>query len=152
MVKPVLCKGVIMTLGLGVSLAAAAQTLPSDAGKTPAVPIAGDNSDADGDELTLKEENLYGTDPYKADTDGDGLRDGTEIALELNPLARQTFEGFDDAELDSDEDGYSNLEEQNRGYGPADPYDSPAMPGWPRKDNWADGSARWHRSGPEEGP
>lgn len=151
MAIPVMFNTGITALGLGLSLAVAAPPLPHNGDNSPTVSIVGDNSDADGDELTRQEENLYGTDPDKADTDGDGLRDGTEIALELNPLAKQTQEGFDDTELDSDEDGYSNLEEQTRGYGPADPYDSPAMPGWPRKDNWADGSARWHKSGPEKG-
>ena len=33
-----------------------------------------------------EETNVYGTDPLVADTDGDGLEDGYEIANGLNPL------------------------------------------------------------------
>ncbi|MGD9611791.1 MAG: hypothetical protein AB7V22_02695 [Kiritimatiellia bacterium] len=55
-------------------------------------------------------------------------------------------------EMDSDGDGYSNLEEQSRGYGPADPYDTPAMPGWPQQNSWADGSTLWRDVGPGEMP
>lgn len=111
-----------------------------------------DDLDPDGDGLTSQEEYLLGTDPNNSDTDGDGLWDGTEVALALSPLTAQTEEGLIDAELDSDDDGYSNLEEQSRGYGPADPYDSPAVSGWPQQNSWADGSTLWRKSGLEETP
>lgn len=42
--------------------------------------------DADQDGLSNEEERLYGTDPHKADTDGDGYSDGTEIKSGYNPL------------------------------------------------------------------
>ena len=45
--------------------------------------------DSDGDGLSNASElNVYGTLPYDIDTDKDGLRDGTEVALGLNPLER----------------------------------------------------------------
>jgi hypothetical protein len=42
--------------------------------------------DADQDGLTNDEESLYGTDPQKADTDGDGYGDGAEVRSGYDPL------------------------------------------------------------------
>lgn len=42
--------------------------------------------DADQDGLTNEEEQLYGTDPQKADTDGDGYSDGAEVRSGYDPL------------------------------------------------------------------
>ncbi len=42
--------------------------------------------DSDQDNLSLDEEKLYGTDPDKADTDGDGYSDGVEVESGYNPL------------------------------------------------------------------
>lgn len=42
--------------------------------------------DADQDGLTNDEEQLYGTDPQKADTDGDGYSDGAEVRSGYDPL------------------------------------------------------------------
>ena len=42
--------------------------------------------DSDQDGLTNSEEKSYGTDPYKADTDGDGYSDGIEVRSGYNPL------------------------------------------------------------------
>lgn len=39
----------------------------------------GDTDDDDRDGLTNEEERQYGTNPYRADSDGDGLKDGDEI-------------------------------------------------------------------------
>ena len=57
--------------------------------------------DNDGDGLPDDRETLmYGTDPTKWDTDGDGLSDGYEIANGLNPLKRDTDgDGTDDDEF-----------------------------------------------------
>jgi len=41
--------------------------------------------DPDFDDLDDIQEKLYGTDPYKADTDGDGYSDSQEIAAGYNP-------------------------------------------------------------------
>jgi len=43
------------------------------------------NEDADGDGLTLAQEEQYGTDPNNPDTDGDGYSDGDEVAAGYNP-------------------------------------------------------------------
>lgn len=42
--------------------------------------------DSDQDGLTNDEEQLYGTDPQKADTDGDGYSDGAEVRSGYDPL------------------------------------------------------------------
>lgn len=45
--------------------------------------------DADGDELVAEEEEMYGTDPLNADTDGDGKPDGVEVAMGGNPTLNE---------------------------------------------------------------
>ena len=61
--------------------------------------------DADQDGLSDSDEvQHYGTDPNNADTDGDMMSDGWEVAAGLNPLA-------DDAGGDIDGDGLTNLDE-----------------------------------------
>ncbi|OGI21876.1 MAG: hypothetical protein A2808_01840 [Candidatus Moranbacteria bacterium RIFCSPHIGHO2_01_FULL_55_24] len=42
--------------------------------------------DGDQDNLTNEEESLYGTNPQKKDTDGDGYSDGVEVESGYNPL------------------------------------------------------------------
>jgi hypothetical protein len=44
------------------------------------------NLDSDSDGLTNAQETTYGTDPLKADTDGDGYLDGDEVANGFNPI------------------------------------------------------------------
>ncbi|MCB1773547.1 MAG: hypothetical protein KDI88_08010 [Gammaproteobacteria bacterium] len=45
--------------------------------------------DADGDELVAEQEEMYGTDPLNADTDGDGNPDGAEVAMGRNPTLNE---------------------------------------------------------------
>lgn len=64
--------------------------------------------DPDGDGLTTTQEQALGTDPLKADTDGDGLSDGDEVNTYLtNPLL-----------ADSDADGQSDSLEITAGTDP----------------------------------
>lgn len=67
------------------------------------------------------------TDPCNADTDGDGIPDGWEVDNSLDPLVNE------DASIDSDGDGYNNLEEYLKNTDPNDPYSRPvrAMPWLP---------------------
>lgn len=79
--------------------------------------------DPDNDGLTNDEEKKYGTNPYKADTDGDGLSDYDEIFIyKSNPLSIDTDgDGLTDAQevanatnpnlIDTDGDGLSDYEE-----------------------------------------
>jgi len=80
--------------------------------------------DADNDGVDNAREYRFGTDPFLADTDGDGLSDGDEIDLySSSPRSSDTDEdGLSDAEeiqvhgtdptnADSDDDGLSDLEE-----------------------------------------
>ena len=85
----------------------------------------GASGDADSDGLTNLEESQNGTAPNNPDTDGDGMKDGWEVAHNLNPL-------LNDAALDPDSDGLTNLQEYILG---TDPHnsdsDNDGMPdGW----------------------
>ena len=69
-------------------------------------------SDTDNDGLNDGEEiNNYSTNPCSGDTDSDGLPDGWEVLYGLNPLVN-------DAGMDPDGDGYTNLEEYQKGKNP----------------------------------
>ena len=58
---------------------------------TNSVPIIANlDLDSDNDGLPDWKENLYGTDPHKADTDGDGTNDADEIAQNRDPLKANT--------------------------------------------------------------
>lgn len=68
--------------------------------------------DADGDGVSnIDEIEKYQTDPFRADTDGDGLPDGWEVAHGTNPLVS-------DATSDPDGDGVTNQEEYALGSNP----------------------------------
>lgn len=66
--------------------------------------------DSDGDGLTDEEEEIIGTDPNRADTDGDGLRDGDEVNVH----------GTDPLRADTDDDGLDDGEEITRETNPRD--------------------------------
>lgn len=86
----------------------------------------GGNVDSDGDGLLNKEEKQLGTDPKKADTDGDGLGDGAEVKTHFtSPLKPDTDgDGLDDGvevsalrtnpiKADTDGDGLGDGQEVN---------------------------------------
>lgn len=74
---------------------------------------ADDAADTDGDTLTNAEEALYGTDPQKEDTDGDGYKDGDEVRNGYNPLGS--------GKLDTDNDGFPDPDERKFGSDPINP-------------------------------
>jgi len=76
--------------------------------------------DADEDGASLLDEFLNGLDPTEADTDGDGMADGFEVASAcLSPQAR-------DSTADPDADGLDNLTEYTGATDPCTP--EPAAP------------------------
>ncbi len=70
------------------------------------------NPDQDRDGLANRDERARGTDPYRADTDGDGMGDGFEVSYGFDPLLAG---GAGD---DPDDDGLSNLDEAAAGSHP----------------------------------
>lgn len=82
-----------------------------------------DMNDDDGDGVINYLENLYGSDPQKEDTDGDGLDDYYEIAvLGTDPCLKDTDgNSIPDGDEDFDGDGISNQEEKTLGTDPLNP-------------------------------
>lgn len=74
----------------------------------------GNDVDADGDGLSACVESCLGTSDQDLDSDNDGMDDGFEYRNQLDPK-------LDDADLDPDLDGFTNLEEFLEGSGPRDP-------------------------------
>ena len=94
-------------------------------------------ADTDADGLTTLEEFTRGTHPLMADTDGDGLLDGAEIAAgKSSPLRKDTDgDGLDDGQevnshktdpskVDTDGDGFGDAEEIGVGFNPLDGQDA----------------------------
>jgi hypothetical protein len=102
---------------LGQDDIAGAQSLYGLAAKpaeSPAAPPQGaspppsENQDGDKDGISDQDEILRtGTDPKKADTDGDGINDGVEVIYRMNPL-----------DADMDKDGVSDGQEVAQGSDP----------------------------------
>lgn len=99
-------------------------------GQTAPTGVAG-AADADNDGLTNDQELQLGTDPKKADTDGDGLLDGDEVRkYRTDPKVADTDgDGLSDGEEvnkwgtdplnpDTDGDGYPDGKEVKGGYNP----------------------------------
>jgi Bacterial TSP3 repeat len=76
-------------------------------GNNPIIFTPGGLVDLDGDELTVGQEALYGSNLNLADTNGDGLNDGVSAQAGINP-----------ASLDSDNDGLTNVQEIALGTNP----------------------------------
>ncbi|WP_160213938.1 SdrD B-like domain-containing protein, partial [Phaeodactylibacter xiamenensis] len=83
------------------------------------VTVSGPDADCDGDGLTNAEEDELGTDSFAADTDGDGVIDGTEVSDMTSPtdacsfvLGSQSVAPATDWNMsDCDGDGLTNAEE-----------------------------------------
>lgn len=71
------------------------------------------DADTDADGLSDGSELAGGTDPLSADTDGDALLDGEEVAAGRNPLVPNA--GDDAPDADPDGDGLSNAREADLG-------------------------------------
>lgn len=65
--------------------------------------------DRDGDGLNQCEEATVGSDDFEADSDGDGILDGSELLFALNP-------NQDDQTLYSNTDGFSNFDHFIKGF------------------------------------
>lgn len=74
--------------------------------------------DSDSDGLSDKYERTIGTEPYLADTDGDGIDDGIEIGKNLNsPLDSDNDSIINALDFDDDNDGLPTiLEDKSRKY------------------------------------
>ncbi len=72
-----------------LAIAVAAGTYLFEDGKHAGLEVGGPN-DADRDGLTTAEELAWGTDPAKADTDGDGVIDGAEVQAGASPTIANT--------------------------------------------------------------
>ena len=74
--------------------------------------LNGPLGDADGDGLTNDyEENVVGSDPYSADSDGDGIPDAVELGDAESPTNSDTDELPDIIDNDDDQDGVLTIEE-----------------------------------------
>jgi hypothetical protein len=83
--------------------------------------------DPDFDTLTNLEEYLHDTDPWRADSDGDGFDDGEEIAAGSHPRRAESTpfnlggHGTGSSIIDSDGDGISDWEEEQSNTDPNNP-------------------------------
>jgi len=101
--------------------------------------------DRDGDGLANGDEFAAGSDPTRVDTDGDGVWDAGDPAPVIVDADNdgltdgQEMNGYgtDPQDTDSDDDGWSDLEEVGRGYDPLS--DTSPPPGTPKPDDDADG-------------
>ncbi len=79
-------------------------------------------NDTDHDLVPNDREVSAGTDPARADTDGDGLTDAVELLTTMtDPRSTTTYAGTNDKDVDTDRDGLGTAEELRRGTDPIDP-------------------------------
>jgi hypothetical protein len=76
----------------------------SGSGSVSPTPVLEGSGDPDGDGLTNDQERQQGSDPSRADTDGDGLNDGVEVRQYRSDVRKP----------DTDGDGLTDGEEANR--------------------------------------
>jgi hypothetical protein len=130
----------ILSVPPGETVSCTWRLIPADVNGGLPVPGQG-SSDTDGDRLTDERETELGTDPFLADSDGDGLSDGDEVDLYgADPLRADTDDdGLGDADeivttgtnpllADSDGDGAPDAEEIAAGSDPIDAGSLPATP------------------------
>jgi Bacterial TSP3 repeat len=91
---------------------------PNDACSPSVTAVA--TSDCDGDGLTAAQEATAGTDPADADSDNDGVLDGTEVSLSTDPLGACDPNPAAVATSDCDTDGLTAAQEVAAGTNPAD--------------------------------
>ena len=89
-----------------------------------------DNKDSDNDGLTDDEEKELGTDPNKADTDGDGIKDGDEVSGDGNKFdGKPTDPTKADTDGDEVNDGTEvNNKDKDGNDKPTDPNDPNSKP------------------------
>lgn len=77
-------------------------------------------ADSDGDGLADEEERRIGTNPFQPDTDGDGMNDGWEHSYNFNPNVDNATDAdsTNDCDFDRDNDGLTNGEECEWGTDP----------------------------------
>jgi len=92
-------------------------------------------TDLDEDGLTYDDEQLHGTDPWDADTDDDGVKDGAEIMYNgssdydpYDPDTNPTGTDLDANDPDTDGDGMSDGLELIFGGNPIDETSTPVLP------------------------
>jgi len=92
-------------------------------------------TDLDEDGLTYDDEQLHGTDPWDADTDNDGVKDGAEIMYNgssdydpYDPDTNPTGTDLDANDPDTDGDGVSDGLELIFGGDPINEADTPVLP------------------------
>jgi len=80
-----------------------------------------ERTDQDGDGIPTYIERRIGTDPFDADTDGDGIDDGVEIGAGTSSTAYDPGVDTDPLDADSDDDGLADGAEAGVGTDPLNP-------------------------------
>jgi hypothetical protein len=100
----------------------------------------GSGNDQDLDGLSDAEEQLIGTDPLSADSDGDGLNDFVEVVDAQNPQDSDGDGMYDATDSDDDNDGIFTLDEVFGGDSSLSDVDNDGIQNWLDMDSDNDGS------------